>query len=313
MTRRGGAGALAAIVAVALAELLLSRPAATGSEPILGLRPTYGPAAVGTIANEGAIARRIWVPGLDRGWNPQGLAVVEGSVLVAGYRSEMREVHRGPCRVFRLDPQSGAETGHLDVPAPCGHAGGLAYHGSVRLYVADTHTLFVTDLGGAFDGLPPRWHLIPLGTGLTGALAASASDGIWIGTYSEDGPGRLYHFTTDALLRIPEGALLSASDAAAQLPIPSHAQGAAIDRTGRLWVARSDLRWGELDRLDLAAGGLQRAYQAPPGIEGIAFDQEGRLWAVSEAGARHYYDASWLAMVLPFYPLIVAIDPDRLQ
>ena len=44
----------------------------------------------------------------------------------------------------------------------------------------------------------------------------------------------------------------------------------------------------------------------------IAFDADGRLWAVSEAGARHYYD-SWRGLVLPFYPLIFAVDPARLE
>ena len=47
--------------------------------------------------------------------------------------------------------------------------------------------------------------------------------------------------------------------------------------------------------------------------EGIAFDGNGRLWAVSEAGARHFYDQSWMALIMPFYPLVFAIDPARLQ
>src|SRR5258708_2005678 len=114
------------------------------------------------------------------------------------------------------------------------------------------------------------------------------------------------------LARWPEGMALSARDAGAQIAIVSHARGAAIDAAGRLWVARSNLRWGELDRLDPATGKVEREYKAPPGIEGIAFAADGRLWAVSEAGARHYYDGNWRAWVLPFYPLIVAIDPDRL-
>jgi sugar lactone lactonase YvrE len=112
--------------------------------------------------------------------------------------------------------------------------------------------------------------------------------------------------------RLPEGMALNAADAAAQIAIPSHAQGAAIDAAGRLWVARSELHWGELDRLDPASGKVEREYKAPPGIEGIAFDADGRLWAVSEAGARHYYD-SWRGLVLPFYPLIVAVEPERLE
>jgi sugar lactone lactonase YvrE len=259
-----------------------------------------------------AITRRIWMPGLDEGYNAQGLAVAGNSILVAAYRSDSPDVRRGPCRVFRVDPANGVTTGQVDVPPPCGHAGGLAVAGDGRLYVADTRTLFATELVGAFDGAPPRFRVIPLEPGVTGGLAVSGSDAIWLGTYREDGAGRLYSFSIATLDRLPEGMALNVSDAAAQIAIPSHAQGAAIDTAGRLWIARSDLRWGELDRLDAATGRVERDYQAPPGIEGIAFDADGRLWAVSEAGARHYYD-SWRGLVLPFYPLIITLDPARLE
>jgi hypothetical protein len=40
------------------------------------------------------------------------------------------------------DLETGGSTGHVDVPSPCGHAGGLAVGGDGMLYVADTHTLF---------------------------------------------------------------------------------------------------------------------------------------------------------------------------
>ena len=239
------------------------------------------------------------------------LNVAGESILVSAYRSDSPDIHRGPCRVFRVDPANGSATGQVDVPLPCGHAGGIAVAGNGRLYVADTHTLFAADLAGIFDGAA-RFRAIPLGPGVIGGLAISGADAIWLGSYREDGPGRLYRFTPAMLDRLPEGMALNASDAAAEIAIPSHAQGAAIDAAGRLWVARSDLRWGELDRLDPATGKVEREYKAPPGIEGIAFDADRRLWAVSEAGARHYYDG-WRAVVLPFYPLIVAIDPDRLE
>jgi sugar lactone lactonase YvrE len=315
VTRRGFAAASAGLVGLCLAAALPLLPAAVPAETegaILGTPPGYGPAAISAVPNQAAIARRIWMPGLDEGYNPQGLAVAGNSILVAAYRSDSPDVRRGPCRVFRIDPANGVATGQVDVPAPCGHAGGLAVAGNGRLYVADTRTLFAADLASAFDAAPPRFRVIPLGPAVTGGLAVSRNDAIWLGTYRDDGPGRLYRFPTALLDRLPEGMTLNASDAAAQIAIPSHAQGAAIDALGRLWVARSTLRWGELDRLDAATGKVEREYQAAPGIEGIAFDAAGRLWAVSEAGARHYYD-SWRAMVLPFYPLIVAIDPARLE
>jgi DNA-binding beta-propeller fold protein YncE len=253
------------------------------------------------------------MPGLDAGYNPQGLAAVAGGVLVSAYRSEAYEVNRGPCRVFRLDPESGRETGHADVPAPCGHAGGLAYPDGAKFYVADTHALFEIFLRQAFDeqALPIRG--IRLGPGLVGALAASTPGAIWSGTYKEDGPGRLYRFSSEVLSGLHDGAMLTVADASAQIAIPSYAQGAAFDRDGKLWVARSHNRWGELDRLDPATGTVERSYAVAAGTEGIAFDPGGLLWVVSEAGARHVYDNFLAALVMPFFPLVFAIDPARLE
>jgi hypothetical protein len=37
------------------------------------------------------------------------------------------------------------------------------------------------------------------------------------------------------------------------------------------------------------------------------------IWAVSEAGARHTYDNLWAPYVMPFYPLVFALDPTRLK
>jgi len=301
-----------AVAGLAIAADRLSNdhaPAGTLAENIHGARPHYGPLRVAAVPNEQAIVRRLWVPGLDAGYNPQGLALADRAVLVSAYRSDSYNVHRGPCRVFRLDRDSGRETGHLDVPPPCGHAGGLAVADNGMLYVADTRMLFEFLLRQAFAGpaLPPRG--IGLGGGVVGALATAAPGAIWLGTYREDGPGQLYRFAADAL----SGATLTAADAAREIPIPSDAQGAAFDRDGRLWVARSAGRWGQLDRLDPATGAVERRHEVAPGIEGIAFDRDGLLWAVSEAGARHVYDNFFASLVTPFFPLVFAIDVRQLQ
>jgi hypothetical protein len=247
----------------------------------------------------------LWVPGLDRGWDPQGLAAVEGSLLVSAYRSDRFGVNRGPCRVFRVDPATGGEIGHFDIPPPCGHAGGLAYAGDGALYIADTHTLFEVDLDSAFRNRDPRLRTFPLGPGLKGALAASGRGEIWIGTYEEDRPGRIFKYDGSALRALPDRAMLTRDLAAAELVIPSYAQGAAVS-SGKLWISRSEIAWGSLEKLDLASGLVVERYPVPGGIEGIAFDVEGRLWAVSEAGARrfpgHY----------PFFPVIFRLDLNSL-
>lgn len=278
-----------------------------GSNHLLGTRPSYGPAALGTVPNRAAMDLLLWVPGLDEGWNPQGLADAEGSLLISAYRSERFGVNRGPCRVFRLDPASGRATGHFDVPPPCGHAGGLAYAGTGKLYIADTHTLFEVDLTSAFADPVPAFRRFPLGPGLKGALAASGRNAIWIGTHEEDRSGRIFKFDRAVLDGLTNGAVLSEAMTSAALPIPAYAQGAAIAPSGRLWVSRSEIGWGALEELDIASGRIGRRYAVPGGIEGISFDAAGRMWAVSEAGARHN---RWVS---PFFPVIFRLDIGRLQ
>ncbi len=308
-----GAIAVAALAIAAERLPIVPSPAGTLAEAVRGRRPTYGPERVAAVPNAQAIVRRLWVPGLDDFYDPQGLAVADGAVLVSAYRSDSYKIHRGPCRVFRLDRDSGRETGHLDVPPPCGHAGGLANSGDGMLYVADTHTLFATSLRQAFTERALPFRGIALGSGVVGALAVSAPGAIWLGTYRENEGGRLFRFAADRLAHLPYGMKLTVRDAEAQVPIPSYAQGAALDRDGGLWLARSDTRWGELDRLDAATGAVLHRYEVAPGIEGIAFDGDGLLWAVSEAGVRHDQDNFFVRLVTPFFPLVFAIDPARLE
>jgi hypothetical protein len=315
MSRRGLVASLRAAAAAILGiwGAISLAPAEPAASDIGGQRPSYGPATPDDVSNRTAIVRRIWLPELDRGYDPQGLTIADGAVIVSGYRSERLEQRRGPCFAVQLDLRNGRKTGHVDLPPPCGHAGGAATAADGMLYVADTHTLFAAPLAEAFSGEAPLFRRVLLGPGLVGALAVSEPDAIWLGTYREDGPGRLYRFDRATLAALRDGDVLGVRHSSAQLAIPSYAQGAAFDRAGRLWVARSDTRWGELAVVDPRTGNVERRFATAPGIEGIAFDAEGRLWAVSEAGARHSYDHWWSPWVLPFFPLVFALDPQRLE
>jgi hypothetical protein len=204
--------------------------------------------------------------------------------------------------VFRVDPTTGEETGHFDVPPPCGHAGGLADAGDGSLYVADTRALLVFGLDTAFTGPAPAFRRFRLGRGLRGSLAASDRDAIWLGTYDENRPGRMFKYRSDLLRSLPNDAELRPEMASVRIEIPSYAQGAAIGPDGALWISRSEVAWGSLEQIAPA----QRSYPVPGGIEGIAFDPLGRLWAVSEAGARH------LPLRYPFFPMIFRLDLVRL-
>jgi sugar lactone lactonase YvrE len=299
---------LAAVAVIAACGVsLVSYRLDTISRAIRGQRPSYGPTSISEVPNFAAIDRLIWVPGLDQGWDPQGLAIAEGSLFVSAYRSDGFWVNRGPCRVFRVDPETGSETGHFDVPPPCGHAGGVAYAGGGKLFIADTHTLFEVDLDRAFADLAPKFRIFPLGRGVKGAFAASGSGEIWIGDYEQMRPAFMLKYDLAVFESLKEGAALNADAAAAVVPIPSYAQGAAVVPRGKVWVSSSDLGWGFLDQLDAVTGRLERRYAIAGGTEGMAIDQDGRLWCVSEAGSRH------LPLRYPFFPLIFRLNPARLS
>ncbi len=274
---------------------------------VLGQRPGYGRASISAVPNLAAANRLIWMPGLDQGWDPQGLAVARGSLFVSGYRSLGTWQNRGPCRVFRVDPETGRETGHFDVPLPCGHAGGLAYAGAGKLFIADTHTLFEVDLDRAFSGAAPKFRVFPLGRGLKGAFAVSGDGAIWIGDYEETRPAKAFKFDLAALRSLPDGAVLSAAMAAAVVPLPSWAQGGAVEA-----------RDGYGSRAATSAGAFSTGSTPPPGASSSATRSppapraspsidDGQLWGVCEAGARH------MPWRYPFFPLIFRLDPTRLR
>jgi sugar lactone lactonase YvrE len=262
--------------------------------------------------NERAITRRIWAPGQDDGYDPQGAAYIAGSLLVSAYQSTALSHSKGPCRVFRVDASTGRQTGSFDVPAPCGHAGGLAVTSDGTIYVVDTHDVFILRLDGAFGPGAPAVRQLPLGPGLTGGLAAADGTALWIGTYVTDGPGRLYRF--DAADLMGTAAPLTIDMATRSVEIPSYAQGAAFDPDGtHVWISRSGIDWATLDELDLATGRLVARYPAPPGLEGLDLDAHGVLWTISEAGARRFFSNPFVRLFYPFNPLILVIHPSSLR
>lgn len=273
----------------------------------LGAAPTYtdkklGKLPDGPLPNETAIVRRIWMPGLDEGFVPQGLTVVDDRIYVAAYKS-IDGAGRGPCRLYKIDPGTGRVAGMLELPAQCGHAGGAAKGAPGHLWVADTRDIFEVQLdkpASATIGKVVR-HIKLTGQ-VKGSFAAGTGDALWLGTYETFGEPRLYRF---ALAKLKES--VNEQDADASVVVPQRAQGAAFDGQGQLWVTRSSGSFGELVRLDQKSGAILARYAMPAGTEDIGFDSKGRLWTVSEAGSKR-----WLAWST-FFPVVFQVDMSRLR
>lgn len=267
---------------------------------VLGTAPTYTDRKLGNVPNAAAMTARLWVPGLDDGYVPQGLTVIGADLFVSSYRSIDPKQGRGPCRLYRMDPASGAVRGQLDLPAACGHAGGLARGPAGRLFVADTREVFEVALGEG--GLGEVVRSLKLMGSVRGSFAAGTGDALWLGTYAKDGDPRLYKFPFAGLKDV-----LAEADAAEVLPLPKEAQGGAFDAAGRLWITRSGSKFGELRQLDRTTGAVIARYAMPAGIEDVSFDTAGQMWSLSEAGSRR-----WLGWET-FFPVIFRIDPKRLR
>jgi hypothetical protein len=275
--------------AAAAAALLLCAGCATADPQ--GVKPSYLDAPSGPVPNVEAIGKRIWTPGLDDAWVPQGLTVAEGHVLVSSYRpTPDLKANTGPCRVFRIDPASGKTLGHFDMgEGVCTHAGGLGYVGNGKLFLADTRQVFLVDMEKAFASGSAAGNMkaVKITGELRGSFAASNRGEMWIGTWTREQPKARMFRLDPRLFDEHDGQTVDHSKAVESIPIPLESQGAAFGPDGDIWVSASSGKFGRLYRLD-RKGNVKAQYEMVIGLEDLGFDRSGRLWAVSESGTRKY-------------------------
>ncbi|HUS97228.1 MAG TPA: hypothetical protein VMX97_10845 [Hyphomicrobiaceae bacterium] len=280
--------------------MLQTLPASADS---LGNRPAYTSRELSAVANREAITKSIWAPGIDDGYVPQGITFIEGGVYMSAYLSTTLSPARGPCRVYRLDPATGAVTSTLDLPSSCGHAGGLARGPARQLFVADTRHLYLVQLAKPNSKTLGRIdRTMRLAGDVKGSFAAGQGPFLWLGTYRRDGDGRLYKFSA---ANLPEK--IDETSAVHSLPLPLRSQGATFDHKGRLWVSQSSGGFGSITILDPTSGDVLKRYETAIGVEDLSFDKNGQLWTVSEAGSIRW--SKWHQ----FFPVIYRLDVSKLK
>ncbi|MEZ5856509.1 MAG: hypothetical protein R3D67_17810 [Hyphomicrobiaceae bacterium] len=290
------------LLAVLYACLVMFADAALAEAP-QGRAPTFTTRSLSAVDNAEAVTRRLWAPGLDEGYVPQGLTVVGEHLFVSTYKSRETSQAKGPCRLYRLDMGTGEISGFLDLPAECGHAGGLARGPSGELFVADTRHVFVVRLDPkAARGLGQVVRTLRLAGDVRGSFAAGLGPSLWLGTYKKDESGKLYEF---AAADLPD--VIDESKAKRSLPLPLRAQGAAFDAKGQLWISQSSGGFGRISRLDPVKGAVIKSYATAIGVEDLSFDASGGLWTLSEAGSQRWN--AWHQ----FYPLVFRLDVTKLK
>ncbi|MEW6262828.1 MAG: hypothetical protein AB1641_07100 [Thermodesulfobacteriota bacterium] len=251
----------------------------------------------------------IWAPGIDDGYVPQGVAWSGGAIFLSGYRSNDPKIDRGPCRIFKVDPENGGTLGQFDLPEDCGHAGGLVHVGKGILIASDTRRLYRIDSAAAF---PPgnSSNAVTATVALRGEVKGSfiAFDGaLFAGSFEREATKAKGHFLPLSVFETHNGKTVDESAAIRSISLPQEAQGAAFDKAGNLWIAASSSRYGLLYRVDGKTGQVATRSEMVVGIEGIAFDDEDRLWSVSEAGSLRW--RRWSKT----FPVLFRVDLHKLK
>jgi len=304
-------------IAITINILLMSLlPSNTvySADSILGKKPSYVLlSSVSSVPNRKAIGTRIWVPGLDDGFVPQGMTFAEEQILVSLYQSTDVNQSSGPSRVYRVDPKTGNVTGQFDLPSDVGHADGLAYAGGRVLYVADTHSkqIYKLDLEKAIRQGNCNESVLSKII-VDKSMGALTYDGkyLWFGKYSKSKSDMPKIFKVDpnnVFKEWPEINTVSPHMASLSFEIDTESQGATFDKEGYLWLSQSGSKMGKLQKVDPSNGKVLKEYELMAGLEDLAIAPDGQLWSVSEAGTKR-----WLKWQT-FYPLIFEIDITRLK
>jgi hypothetical protein len=276
---------------------------------------SYADGPLADVPGSNTLCAAYWLPGADRRFVPQALALDGNTVWVSGYRFDFTDSARR-CTLTRVSQRTGRPVASLaaisgavgERPAKsCRHGGGLALTDE-GLWVSETVRLWLLDPDLVGTGRDPVLRVWGIVAPARGSVLVHDRGRLGLGQFVPGGGrGDIDWFDVDDLMAPGVLDLTAGAPAPGQVgpvrrtPGLPWLQGGTMGPHG-LYLTQSTTRCGAL-RLP---GG--RTVGVAPGTEGIELDDHGDLWAVSESGARTYQTRGGR----PLVPMLARYDATRL-
>ncbi|HEX4938429.1 MAG TPA: hypothetical protein VFX11_07125 [Candidatus Kapabacteria bacterium] len=292
-----------ATLMLVMAPWLAHARTVAGVADIQGEKPRYLQQVSMDFDNAAAVQQALFVPALDDGFIPQGLAQRKGAFYVSGY-VQARDGQRPECRIYRLLKDKPRERILLPLPASCNHAGGLAMTDGGVLLISDNIRLFTLLVSDGGKPLKRAAREIRLQAPLKGTFVSYHRGMVYLGSYMKDLDVTRVHVFPQSVLSKAE---ISVKDAVDSFDAPHKSQGAYFDDSDYAWTTSQAKGFNYLNKFNMKTRKTEQRYRLVRGMQGIVKDADGSLWVVSEAGALKYRDWSQR------FPAIFRLDVKRLQ
>lgn len=264
----------------------------------MGAMPRYLTMLDLKFPNAQAVVRSAFVPGLDEGFVPQGLARYGGDFLLSGYMSG--GTHHS-CRVYWVGGNDLAAREQFDVPVKCNHAGGIAVSPQGQIAIGDSGRLIVwTPSKGSIRPVSGINEVKFTGN-IRGTFLSATAQGLVIGSYYKDSGVTAAQTFPWKILGYRD---ISPRDITTTVNLLPQTQGAVRLNDGYFWTSSQ----GNPNMISYVApnGVVQNSFPFVRGLQGVVPGPNGTIWTVSESGAAPYTKRS------DVYPSIMQIDPSKL-
>mgnify|MGYP001205311457 CR=1 FL=1 len=285
---------------------------------VIGQRPALKARKLSRFANDRAACAGWWLPKVDPGFVPQGLALDGATAWVSGWSKSDRRFPFQTCRLMQVDLKTGKLLRYAPLvkgkvgrtgPRVCRHGDGVDIT-SRGVWLTETDRVWLLDPKrvGKKRMIKRAWRVLDP---MRASVATISGGSLGLASFQKQQPGRLDWFPIEAMMargaidlapgKIPKDARRRLVGSRSQT-VPNMVQGLTVAPDGRIVFSRSVSRCGTLVIGKRNLGFL-------PGAEDIEYDGAGGLWVLSETVA----SKSLTGGDRPVVPELVRFDVAKLM